>query len=164
MPLGIKRLHVLITIPVLQMLAACQTPMDAFIRNTGSAVVMLQVELFSTRNMPTLPNHVKAAKRVMPIKRSTKNRLDTTLIINWKDTRNFEVSIPGYTTVDLSDISGAFWNGRPASDCRVILDNGYFKDTLVEGGGIMRHEKFGYKPIWFLRGAYWYDTEVLSTP
>ena len=144
-------------------LASCSMLFNACIRNTTNQIATIDVYILDKTNLKTLPNKIRVANRLVNLKSGYKKYLNSSEDVTWIDTEHFKLDIKPQTTVDLSDMIGAFINGSPRHEARVIVTSPGKIDTLIDGRQYPGMEKFNYIGGFFSPKLY-YDIKLQDTP
>ena len=137
---------------------SCSLYFDAFVRNTASEVATIDVFLLETNQWTTLPNRVTIARRLVNFKSGYKKYFSETAYVNWIAPGHFQYKLSPGSTIDLSEIAGAFLNSHPTTDVRVIVSTRSTIDTLLNGYRDFRQDLFQYKNKAF-RPILYYDVQ-----
>jgi hypothetical protein len=95
--------------------------------------------------MPTLPNQIKVADRIVKFKGGYRQQFFNTKNVVWLDLNHFQLELSPNTTADLTDMTGYWMNARCICDAKVTVTAGGKTDILVDGRFFnVRHELFSY--------------------
>ena len=152
------KVKLILTCFICALLPACTIPCDIFFRNLSSGAVLLRGKLVDRWRFDKLPHKVNfydTAQSSGKIYGEWKYQK----LITWTDSVNFEVTIPAYSVIDLSDVSRGLTLGAKSPDVLLTISSDTKTDTLTTGDYLSLAAKFHVKRSFISTPVYYYDQQ-----
>lgn len=121
-----------LTIFICALFSGCTIPCDIFFRNLSNETVLLKGRLVDRWYFDKLPNKVNFYDTAQT-SRKIYGEWKYQKLITWTDSVNFQINIPAYNIVDLSDVSRGLTLGAKSPDVLLIVSSNTKIDTLTNG-------------------------------
>lgn len=153
------RLPFLIIISGLLPLVSCSYISNIYLRNLTRETVMADVYILHPEDSLLIPKRVRTANDIAVLNRDFITGFNDTSEIRKLDQLHYRVMIRPGTSICLSDITGTLMNGMLHTNLRVVILSSGRVDTLMNGLGDIRREKFEYihRGMIFPRYVSYYD-------
>ncbi|MCX6319958.1 MAG: hypothetical protein NTW29_21950 [Bacteroidetes bacterium] len=138
------RYQFIFIVSVLVLFYSCSYLCQAYLRNLTDEVVIADVHILNPEDSSIIPKRIRTANGIAVLKKDFITGFSHTSEIRRLDNLHYQVLIRPGSTINLSDITGAFMNGAPISNQRVVLISSKGTDTLMNGWGRRRNVKFHY--------------------
>ena len=150
------KVKLFLTFFICALFLGCTIPCDIFFRNLSNETVLLKGRLVARWRFDKLPNKVNFYDTAQT-SRKIYGGWKYQKLITWTDSVNFQINIPAYSIVDLSDVSRGLTLGAKSPDVLLIISSNTKIDTLTNGDYTSLKEKFHVKGSFLSTPIYYYD-------
>jgi len=133
------------TLSLLFLVVSCSIVYHGFVRNFTSETAIIDVRFLEGTKLTKVPEKVSFANEVVKFKGGYKKLFKDSLTVSRLDSSHVRLMIPPHTSIDLSDITGAFLNAHPLEDCLVTVTVKNRVDTLLNGRYNLNRKLFSFK-------------------